>query len=72
MFGDSKRETIISTGGILDNEEAVTACIRETATPLPYIFGEGVGIIPGPVTEGRTPPLPPCPERNNSRHPVRH
>ena len=41
IFGYSKRDTIRSTGGILDTEAMVTTYNKDTATPLPYRFREG-------------------------------
>ena len=34
MFGDTKRDTIRYTGGILDTEAVVPTCIGETDTPF--------------------------------------
>ena len=70
MFGDSKRYRIIYIGGIFDTEAMAQTCIRETATPLLYIFVEGDGILCGPVPEGRT--THSCMAHKNSRHPVQY
>ena len=53
MSRDSTRDTIRYLGGILDTEAVVPTHIRNTATTLPYRFGEDVGRLRIPVSAGR-------------------
>ena len=70
VLGYSEGDPIRSIGSVFDPEAMIQACISAVSTPLSYKFGEGVGILRGPVPLGR--PTSPWTAHTNSRHPFQH
>ena len=63
-----KRDTIRSTGDIINTEVVAPTCIREISTPLPYIFVKDVMRLHA-LYQREDPPTPLL-AHTNSRHPV--